>query len=124
MEFSRILKEERIKANLKQSELAKQTGLSVQTISGYETGTREPKLETLILLSDTFGITVDQLLGKTTCEASEFNNYREQHLVQMFRALSDADKEKVIAIVKTFHDIGKVTKENDFHPEKSPASAG
>ena len=40
-------------------------GLSKSMISKYERGEREPKLETLIVLSDFFDCSIDYLVGKT-----------------------------------------------------------
>lgn len=50
---------------LSQFELAERLGVSQQTISKYENGTREPDNNTLKLLSDFFGVSTDYLLGTT-----------------------------------------------------------
>lgn len=52
MEFKDILKLERVKNSIKQSALGERIGLSVQTISAYEKGLREPKLDILVKLAD------------------------------------------------------------------------
>lgn len=106
MFFPEILKEERIKANLKQTELGEKVKLSLKAISMYETGQREPKLNTLIALADFFDVSIDYLVGRETHETKQ-GNFEEEHLMQMFRALSDDNKEKVIAITKTLHDLDK-----------------
>lgn len=120
MDFSKILKEERVKANLKQAELGEKIGLSLQAISGYEQGTREPKIEVLIKLADVFDLSIDQLVGRVSPNITNNNylmqtsDYEEQHLLQMFRGLSNEDQNKVIAITKTLHEMSK---------EKSSGSA-
>jgi len=119
MQFPKILKNERVKANLKQAELGDKVNLSIKAISKYETGLREPKIETLIAFADLFNVSLDYLVGRD-CEqkaqqqdsilnnlSTEQFSFEEEHLVQMFRALSDDDKEKVIAITKTLHDMDK-----------------
>lgn len=51
--------------NMSQAELAEKLGVSQQTISKYERGTREPDNETLVKLAGIFNCSVDYLLGKT-----------------------------------------------------------
>lgn len=49
---------------LTQAGLAEAVGRSVDAISQFERGKTLPSLETLIALSDTLNVTVDQLLGR------------------------------------------------------------
>lgn len=53
----------RKKKNLSQAQLAKETGLTRQAISLYETNRREPKLETWLKLAKFFGVSVSYLQG-------------------------------------------------------------
>jgi transcriptional regulator with XRE-family HTH domain len=53
-------------ADMSQFELAEILGVSQQTISKYENGTREPDNATLIKLSEIFNCSVDYLLDRTT----------------------------------------------------------
>lgn len=129
MNFPEILRNERLKAHLKQSELGERIGVSVQVLSTYETGIREPKLKTLIRIADEFNLSLDNLVGRDMSlsqnrEKCSTESYEEEHLLEMFRSLTEEDKEKVLAIVRTLYDIGKPIQENDFRSEKSPASAG
>lgn len=57
------LKELRKELGLTQEELGKQVGMPNNTLSQYETGKREPKLETWQKLADFFNVPVDYLLG-------------------------------------------------------------
>lgn len=57
------LKEARIKANMTKADMARKLGVAYSTYDGYETGYREPKLETLQKIADALGCTVDYLLG-------------------------------------------------------------
>lgn len=63
--FSKRLKELRIEKNLKQSDLAQVLKVSSRTISFYENGKRECNFNTLLKISDYFGVSIDYLLGKT-----------------------------------------------------------
>jgi transcriptional regulator with XRE-family HTH domain len=61
--FSKRLTLRRKELGLEQSELAEATGLSTNTISNYETGNREPKLKTLVVLAKKLKCSTDWLLG-------------------------------------------------------------
>lgn len=51
--------------NMSQAELAEKLGVSQQTISKYERGTREPDNETLAKLAEIFDCSIDYLLGRS-----------------------------------------------------------
>ena len=57
------IRELRAERGLTLANLANNTGLAVSTISQYETGKRNPKLETWIKLADYFGVSVGYLQG-------------------------------------------------------------
>jgi transcriptional regulator with XRE-family HTH domain len=59
------LKELRESRDLTQQELAKIINLSQQTIGHYEVGRAKPDVDTLNLLANFFGTTVDYLLSRT-----------------------------------------------------------
>lgn len=64
MDFPERLRSLREQKNLTQTELGRPFRLSKQTISAYENGDASPPADTLILMADYFGITVDYLLGR------------------------------------------------------------
>lgn len=70
--FPEILKKLRISENLKQADIAKEIGMSVQSYSAYENN-REPNYDLLVKLADRFGVSTDYLLGRT-----EFKNAAEE----------------------------------------------
>jgi transcriptional regulator with XRE-family HTH domain len=53
---------------LSQVQLAEKLQLSKQTLSNYETGSRKPGVDVLVRIADTFGISVDYLLGRSNSE--------------------------------------------------------
>lgn len=63
MESSVILKELREKNGLTQEQLAERVLVSRQAVSRWETGETQPNTETLKLLSRTFGVSINTLLG-------------------------------------------------------------
>ena len=67
--FNRIkdLREDR---DMRQSDLARETGIDQRTISNYETGKTAPDAYALVKLADFFGVSIDYLLGRTSIDAS------------------------------------------------------
>jgi transcriptional regulator with XRE-family HTH domain len=62
MNISKKIKEQRSLLNLSQEALAEKVFVTRQTISSWETGKSYPDVHSLILLSKTFEITIDQLI--------------------------------------------------------------
>jgi Predicted transcriptional regulators len=58
------LKEKRIKSNLTQKAVAEELKISQSTYAGYETGKRQPDIETLLKLANLFETSTDYLLGR------------------------------------------------------------
>jgi transcriptional regulator with XRE-family HTH domain len=63
LNFGTRLKTLRTESNYTQSQLAQKLSVTKSMISAYETGIRLPSFETLILISQIFGVTTDYLLG-------------------------------------------------------------
>lgn len=59
------IKELREDRDLRQSDVARATGIDQRTISNYETGRSNPDSYALIKLADFFEVSVDYLLGRT-----------------------------------------------------------
>ena len=62
--FGKKLKELRIEQGLSQRALGDLFGVCNQTISFWESGSREPDLDNLLSISKYFGVTVDDLLDE------------------------------------------------------------
>lgn len=60
--FGRKLKELRIEKHLSQQKLGENLGFCNQTISFWESGSREPDLDTLIKISHYFEVCLEDLL--------------------------------------------------------------
>lgn len=125
MDFGRILKAARQSRGLKQSELGAIVELSEKAISTYENGTREPKLSVLIKFADELDMSLDQLVGRCNRRQNDISalmqlsNLEEQSLIQMFRALSEEDKLKVKAIIKTLSEMGKLENSSEKNMQNS-----
>ncbi|MBE5750847.1 MAG: helix-turn-helix transcriptional regulator [Clostridia bacterium] len=60
--FGKRLKELRLEKELSQEKLGQELGFSNQTISCWETGSREPDLETLLQIAHYFDVALEELL--------------------------------------------------------------
>lgn len=67
-----IIKNERLKFNLNQQQLADKLNISYAAISMYERGKRIPELDILIDMSRLFGCTIDYILGNQQNNDDEF----------------------------------------------------
>ncbi len=66
MEIKCRLKELRKAKKISQIKLQIDTGIEQALISKYETGARLPTTETLVVLADYFGVSIDYLLFRTS----------------------------------------------------------
>ncbi len=63
MNFNERLKMYRNQQKKTQKEVAEAVGVSLRGYQQYEQGKFEPNIEKLVKLADTFGISVDELIG-------------------------------------------------------------
>lgn len=71
--ISERLKKARTDNGISQAQVAGKLGITRQAYNHYETGKREPTLETLDKLSDIFNVSADYLLGKTDIKNNDRN---------------------------------------------------
>ena len=64
MTFAQKLKQMRTRAGMSQEKLAERMGVSRQAITKWETDKGAPDMDNLMALSDLFGVSVDELLGR------------------------------------------------------------
>lgn len=62
--FGKILRELRIERRLSQRQLGEVFGVCNQTVSFWESGSREPDLDTLCKIADFFEVSCDFLLDR------------------------------------------------------------
>ena len=62
--FGARLKELRLETGLSQRQLGEKLGVCNQTVSFWESGSREPDLDTLSEIAENFDVSVDYLLGR------------------------------------------------------------
>ena len=104
------LKELRKSKNITQLDVATAIGVSPQVLSRYERGEREPDYKTLCKLADFFGVTVDELLGRTP---QLFDDARvpKTEVQDLFDRLNVVDQGRVLgymySILEGYGDVSK-----------------
>lgn len=78
MELGTQIKKYRTEAGLSQEEFADKVYVSRQTVSNWETGKSYPDINSLVLISETFGISVDTLLKGDAEVIKEIINKEDQ----------------------------------------------
>ncbi|ACA59298.1 helix-turn-helix domain protein [Candidatus Desulforudis audaxviator MP104C] len=61
--FGETLKRLRHRMGLRQNDVAGMLGVERSTVANWERGVKQPSLDTLIKLSETFGVSLDELVG-------------------------------------------------------------
>lgn len=62
--FNKRLREMRIKRGFTQQNMSDKIGVALRSYQCYETGTRKPSLDLLIIIADILTISTDYLLGR------------------------------------------------------------
>ena len=63
------LKELRFYKEKTQLQVQMETGIEQALLSKYENGVRVPPTETLVILADYYGVSMDYIMGRTDCPA-------------------------------------------------------
>lgn len=113
--FADVLRELRTKKGLSQEELGNKIGVKKSTISMWENGAREPSLEILEAIADTFNVDMNTLTdSKVSSElTSELQEYIEElknreEMRMLFSSAKDASKEDIMQVVKIMNVLKDV----------------
>jgi transcriptional regulator with XRE-family HTH domain len=82
---------------LLQKDVAAACGMSTRAYGSYEADEREPSLSALNTLADFFGVTVDELLGRTS-EPDIFDNARieQPEIMQLFERMTPEEQNNLV----------------------------
>lgn len=84
MKFNEQIHQIRTQSKLTQTEMADQLHVSRQTISSWETGRNLPDLETVVMIAQHFGITLDDLiLGDKTMQTKLIKDTSKTHRARL-----------------------------------------
>lgn len=117
------LKALREKKGISQKFVAAKIGVNNSTLSGYESGYREPDGETLLRLADFYEVTTDYLLGRSNSPKFSSNIEAVTNDIDLGLSIEDImekynlkfegdplikeDVEKIITVVKTLMSMRK-----------------
>lgn len=111
MRFHERLKILRAETGLTQKEFASKIGMPITTYNGYETGKREPDIETMKTLADCFNVTLDYLLGRV--DQRTYKVYKDNVDGHEIEYSLDKDKypdglthEQVLEVLEQFKKMG------------------
>lgn len=96
MDRLKIFRKER---GLTQTQVADAVGLGRQAYAYYEKGEREPSTETLCKLADFFGVTVDELLGRTP-QLFDDARVERPEVLDLFEQLNVAEQERALGYME------------------------
>lgn len=85
MTFNEKLTELRKAKGWSQEQLGETVNVSRQTVSKWELGLTTPEMEKLIELSEIFGITIDELVGKSAPQKNATENQAQENSHRIFR---------------------------------------
>ena len=99
------LREARKERGLKQTELANKIHVSVQTISGYETGYAQPPIDILIKIADVLEVTTDYLLGRSNdigiIETNANLTPDQNELLNLYNQMSFQSKNRLLGYAQS-----------------------
>lgn len=98
------IRDVRKEKGLKQADLAEQIHVSVQTISGYETGYAQPPIDILIKIADVLEVSTDYLLGRSNdigiVEVQQNLTTEQSQLLELFEKMSLQEKNQLLGFAK------------------------
>lgn len=99
------IKELRRLNHISQMKLGEILNLNHKTLSHYETGDREPDIQTLCQLADYFEVSVDELIAHTPFRPGEVISDEELALIADYRMLDAADQDRLKKIMSALKKV-------------------
>lgn len=82
-----FLKKLRKENNMTQEQLGERIGVTNKTVSRWETGNYMPPVESLILLSDIYGISINEILAGKRLEMDELKEVADENVTKVLGEL-------------------------------------
>jgi transcriptional regulator with XRE-family HTH domain len=83
------IRELRVSRNWKQDDLAAKLGVDRTTVGSYEQNRREPDIDSLCLIADLFGVSLDWLVGRETSIEIKEKTVEDQQWEEIRRLASE-----------------------------------
>lgn len=97
------MKEARKKSGLTQAQAAQASGIPLGTLRRWEQGVNQPDIDSMILLANLYGVSVDELLGSkfyTAESKSDALTTDEHELLGIYRRLDDAKRDALLGVAR------------------------
>lgn len=108
------LKESRIKAGLTQEQLAEKLGVAKSTLSGYESGNREPAVATIAKALEILNIDANYLYQDETKELTDLViSLDDKELLKKYHNLDSHGREMVDFTLKKEYERSKALEEQE-----------
>ena len=95
VQVGKFISELRKEKGMTQEELGQKVGVTNKTVSRWETGTYLPSADVLLILSEIFHITINELLSGKRLTESEYIDAAEKNLTQAIKQSSFTLKERI-----------------------------
>ena len=99
MQYGEMIRRRRTALGMNQEELASRTGVSRNTVAGWETNHSRPDLRTLPALCAALGMSLNAFFGTETKRTAE-----EAHVLEVFFALEEGDRESILWQMEALRD--------------------
>ena len=101
--FAHNLRFYREKAGFTQQEFSQMLNISRQAYSNYENGKRVPTLDIVCALAQFYGISIDELIGRSAPVVSDIPlNHEERYIIYVYRKQTERKKEQMLSMVRTY----------------------
>jgi len=105
------IKNIRVTKGLTQSALAEVSGVSNQTISYIETGTKCPNLETIVALANALSVTADEMLGENLLISRTTGAFADHEIAEIFQNCSAYERR---ILIDNARQLKRLLRENTY----------
>ncbi len=95
IQIGKFISELRKEHGLTQEQLGEKIGVTNKTVSRWETGVYLPPADMLLVLSEIFNVSINELLTGKRLTDSEYKKVAEENLTQAIKASSFTLKDKI-----------------------------
>jgi len=94
IKIGKFLKELRKEKGYTQETLGEKVGVTNKTVSRWETGTYMPPVECLVLLSDIYDVSINEIVAGQRLSETEFNDAAEENLSDALQLSENVYKQR------------------------------
>lgn len=93
VKMGKFLKELRREQNMTQEALGERIGVTNKTVSRWETGAYVPPVDCLMLMSDIYGVTINEMVAGQRLDEKDYAETADENLTELLKE-SEAQKDK------------------------------